>query len=275
MYLFDHVKRVARDRQVKPVTDKSTASKIFHGLAIGKRDLPTLKKVYGKQAGFSLVELTVVVAIVGILSVIAIPYYQTFAKKAERVEAKTGLSGAFTMMTIYQLEHQGKGTSDMTKAGFSMRGNPNYAFGFDNHSVGSATSNKAYHASNSAGANVGNTSDWTSAVTRSSSAFGGTRKKCQDVVIPSGTSDKPAYCTGVGCRYNSGGNCLPPNGEPSSYLSNLSLVEGLSIGLNTFTIGAVSYFGDGDASDATGLDDFDTLTISHNRNIEQINNPLE
>ena len=57
MYLFDHVKRVARDRQVKPVTDKSTASKIFHGLAIGKRDLPTLKKVYGKQAGFSLVEL--------------------------------------------------------------------------------------------------------------------------------------------------------------------------------------------------------------------------
>ena len=52
MYLFDHVKRVARDRQVKPVTDKSTASKIFHGLAIGKRDLPTLKKVYGKQAGF-------------------------------------------------------------------------------------------------------------------------------------------------------------------------------------------------------------------------------
>ena len=132
MYLFDHVKRVARDRQVKPVTDKSTASKIFHGLAIGKRDLPTLKKVYGKQAGFSLIELTVVVAIVSLLSVIAIPYYQTFAKKAQRVEAKTGLSGLFTMMTIYQLEN-GKGTSSMSDLGFSMKGTPKYSYGFQSH----------------------------------------------------------------------------------------------------------------------------------------------
>jgi prepilin-type N-terminal cleavage/methylation domain-containing protein len=45
--------------------------------------------------GFSLVELMVVVAIIGILAVIGIPQYQKFMAKARQAEAKTHLNGIF------------------------------------------------------------------------------------------------------------------------------------------------------------------------------------
>lgn len=47
------------------------------------------------QKGFSLVELMVVVAIIGILAIIGIPQYQKFMAKARQAEAKTHLNGIF------------------------------------------------------------------------------------------------------------------------------------------------------------------------------------
>lgn len=52
-------------------------------------------KVLNNQKGFSLVELMVVVAIIGILAVIGIPQYQKFMSKARQAEAKTHLNGIF------------------------------------------------------------------------------------------------------------------------------------------------------------------------------------
>ena len=45
----------------------------------------------------------------------------------------------------------------MENLGFSLKGSPNYAYGFDTHSVGSRQSNSAYATSGRVKANVGNT----------------------------------------------------------------------------------------------------------------------
>jgi prepilin-type N-terminal cleavage/methylation domain-containing protein len=58
-----------------------------------------------KQKGFSLVELMVVVAIIGILAVIGIPQYQKFMSKARQAEAKTHLNAIFQGEASYFTEY--------------------------------------------------------------------------------------------------------------------------------------------------------------------------
>ena len=55
-----------------------------------------MKKV---QQGFTLIELMIVVAIIGILAAVAIPAYQDYTAKAQASEAYTLLSGLKTPIT--------------------------------------------------------------------------------------------------------------------------------------------------------------------------------
>ncbi len=71
-----------------------------------------LSMLKGKK-GFTLIELMIVVAIIGILAAIAIPNFLRFQAKSKQSEAKTNLGGIFTAETAYFGEHNTFGDLDV------------------------------------------------------------------------------------------------------------------------------------------------------------------
>jgi len=81
-----------------------------------------MKKV---QQGFTLIELMIVVAIIGILAAIAIPAYQDYTIRSKMTEALTLASSAKTSVSEYYIS-QGSMPADEDAAGIDATGT-NYA----------------------------------------------------------------------------------------------------------------------------------------------------
>ena len=64
----------------------------------------TLAKVHGRRRGFTLVELMVVVAVIGLLSAVALPSYQTSVRKARRADARAALATTAQLMERFSTE---------------------------------------------------------------------------------------------------------------------------------------------------------------------------
>jgi len=85
--------------------------------------LSKLRSKKGKK-GFTLIELMIVVAIIGILAAIAIPNFLRFQAKSKQSEAKTNLGGIFTAQTSYFAEtnaYQDMGVISWAPVGSSVR----------------------------------------------------------------------------------------------------------------------------------------------------------
>lgn len=96
-----------------------------------------------KQAGFSLVELMVVVAIIGILASVAIPSVNKYMAKARQSEAKTNLASLYTAEKAFFAEYN---TFDprFGAVGFTPEGALRYDVGFT--SGINATAGDGYYA---------------------------------------------------------------------------------------------------------------------------------
>jgi len=78
--------------------------------------------------GFTLIELMIVVAIIGILAAIAIPNFMTYQAKARQSEAKVNLGGIFTTATSYFAENNTFWTAGMNAnaLGYKPAGSSKY-----------------------------------------------------------------------------------------------------------------------------------------------------
>jgi type IV pilus assembly protein PilA len=80
-----------------------------------------MKKFLKQRKGFSMIELMVVVAIIGVLAAIGIPQYSKFQAKARQSEAKLGLAALFTAEESFRQEWNQFSLS-LVNIGFSVQG---------------------------------------------------------------------------------------------------------------------------------------------------------
>ncbi|WP_324291382.1 type IV pilin protein [Corallococcus sp. bb12-1] len=110
-----------------------------------------MNRLFRKKGGFTLIELMIVVAIIGILAAIAIPNFIRFQAKSKQSEAKTNLKAIFTAQKAYFGEKD-KYQVNFTVIGFDPEAGNRYSYGM---ATGCAAAVDATQTARRAGAVLG------------------------------------------------------------------------------------------------------------------------
>ena len=85
----------------------------------GVEAIKTPKPVTNPNRGYTLIELLVTVAIVGLLAVIAVPQYSEYVRKGRRADATATLQKLMNQQALYYANNGGTYTSIVANLGFT------------------------------------------------------------------------------------------------------------------------------------------------------------
>src|SRR5205085_1607590 len=122
---------IALRHTVKPLTRLGVPAGARIALSSFRQSITTGENLMKKIAkGFTLIELMIVVAIIGILAAIAIPNFIKFQARAKQSEAKANLKAVYTAEKAY---YQEKDTysNEVGRIGFAPERGNRYAYDLD------------------------------------------------------------------------------------------------------------------------------------------------
>ncbi len=97
-----------------------------------------LERIRRKDKGFTLIELMIVVAIIGILAAIAIPNFMNYQCKAKQSEAKSNLGNIRTAEEAYYAEKDSYGGT-LADIGFDVKGTDKQVYSYGLTASGTGT----------------------------------------------------------------------------------------------------------------------------------------